>query len=54
MKAVLRGKFVAIQFYNRKQGSNESLKLILKVAREKKEETEAKVSRRKEIIQIRE
>ena len=53
-KAVLRGKFIAIQAYLKKQEKSQisSLTLHLKEL-EKEEQTKPKVSRRKEIIKIR-
>ena len=53
-KAVLRGKFIAIQAYLRKQKKAQinNLSLHLKEL-EKEEQTKPKISRRKEIIQIR-
>ena len=53
-KAVLRGKFVAIQSYPKKQEKSQinSLTLHLKEL-EKEEKTKPKISRRKEIIKIR-
>ena len=53
-KAVLRGKFVAIQVYLKKQETSQinSLTLHLKEL-EKEEQTKPKVSRRKEILKIR-
>ena len=52
-KAVLRGKFIAIQAYLKKQEKTQinNLTLHLKVL-EKDEQTKPKVSRRKEIIKI--
>ena len=53
-KAVLRGKFIAIQPYLKKQGKSQINNLILHLKElEKEEQTEPKVSRRKEIIKIR-
>ena len=54
VKAVLRGKFIAIQSYLRKQEKSQinNLNLHLK-GLEKEEQTKPKVSRRKEIIKIR-
>ena len=54
VKAVLRGKFIAIQSYLKKQEKPQinNLTLYLKEL-EKEEQTKAKVSRRKEIIKIR-
>ena len=53
-KAVLRGKFIAIQAYLKKQEKSQinNLPLHLKEL-EKEEQTKLKVSRRKEIIKIR-
>ena len=53
-KAVLRGKFIAIQSYLRKQEKSQinNLTLYLKQL-EKEEQTKPKVSRLKEIIKIR-
>ena len=53
-KAVLRGKFIAIQAYLKKQEKSQinNLTLYLKEL-EKEEQTKLKVSRRKEIIKIR-
>ena len=53
-KAVLRRKFIAIQFYLKKQETSQinNLNLHLKQL-EKEEQNNPKVSRRKEIIQIR-
>ena len=54
-KAVLRGKFVAIQSYLRKQEKSQTNNLILQLKQlEKEEQTKPKVSRRKEIIKMRE
>ena len=52
-KAVLRGKFIAIQAYLKKQEKSQinNLNLHLKEL-EKEEQTKPKVSRRKEIIKI--
>ena len=54
VKAVQRGKFIAIQAYLKKQEKSQvnNLTLHLKVL-EKEEQTKPKVSRRKEIINIR-
>ena len=53
-KAVLRGKFIAIQVYLRKQKIPQINNLTLHLKElEKEEQTEPKVSRRKEIIKIR-
>ena len=53
-KAVLRGKFIAIQAYLKKQEKSQinNQTLYLKEL-EKEEQTEQKFSRRKEIIKIR-
>ena len=54
-KAVLRGKFIAVQAYLKKQETSQiinNLTLHLKEL-EKGEQTKPKVSRRKEIIKIR-
>ena len=54
-KAVLRGKFIAIQDYLKKQGKSQINNLTLHLKeQEKEEQTKPKVSRRKEIIKIRE
>ena len=54
-KAVLRGKFITIQAHLRKQEKAQINKLTLHLKQLKSEEqTKAKVSRRKEIIKIRE
>ena len=53
-KAVLRGKFIAIQTYLKKQEISQINNLTLHLTeREKEEQTKPKVSRRKEIIKIR-
>ena len=53
-KAVLRGKFIAIQAYLKKQEKSQINNLTLHLKeREKEEQTKPKVSRRKEIIKIR-
>ena len=52
-KAVLRGKFTAIQAYLRKQEKSQINNLTLHLKQLEKEETKPKVSRRKEIIKIR-
>ena len=53
-KAVLWGKFIAIQSYLKKQEKSQINILILHLKLlEKKEQTKPKVSRRKEIIKIR-
>ena len=53
-KAVLRGKFIAIQFYLKKQEASQINHLTLHLKQlEKEEQNNPKVSRRKEIIRIR-
>ena len=53
-KEFLRGKFIAIQFYLRKQEKFQINNLSLHLKQVKKEEqTKSKVSRRKEFIKIR-
>ena len=53
-KAVLRGKFIAIQAYLKKQEKSQINNLTLHIKElEKEEQTKPKVSRRKEIIKIR-
>ena len=53
-KAVLRGKFIAIQSYLKKQETSQINNLTLHLKQlEKEEQTKPKVSRRKEIIKIR-
>ena len=53
-KTVLRGKFIAIQAYLKKQEKSEKNNLTLHLKElEKEEQTQPKVSRRKEIIKIR-
>ena len=53
-KAVLRGKFIAIQAYLKKQEKSQLNNLTLHLQElEKEEQTKPKVSRRKEIIKIR-
>ena len=52
-KAVLRGKFTAIQSYLKKQEKSQINNLTLHLKElEKEEQTKPKVSRRKEIIKI--
>ena len=53
VKAVLRGKFIAIQFYLRKQEKSQTKNLTLHLKQLEKEQTKPKVSIRKEIIKIR-
>ena len=53
-KAVLRGKFIAIQAYLKKQETSRINNLTLHLKQlEKEEQKNPKVSRRKEIIKIR-
>ena len=53
-KAVLRGKFIAIQSYLKKQETSQKNNLTLHLKQlEKEEQKNPKVSRRKEIIKIR-
>ena len=53
-KAVLRGKFITIQAYLKKQEKSQINHLTLHVKElEKEEQTKPKVSRRKEIIKFR-
>ena len=53
-KAVLRGKFIAIQAYVKKQEKSQINNLTLHLKElEKEEQTKPKVSRTKEIINIR-
>ena len=56
-KAVLRGKFIAIQYYLKKQETSQIKNLTLHLKQLEKEEEQQqkppKVSRRKEIINIR-
>ena len=52
-KAVLRGKFIVIPAYLRKQEKSQINNLTLHLKQAEKEETKSKVSRRKEIIKIR-
>ena len=52
-KAVLRGKFIAIQAYLKKQEKSQINNLTLYVKELEKEQTKSKVSRWKEIINIR-
>ena len=53
VKAVLRGRFIAIQAYLRKQEKNQINNLTLHLKQLEKEMKDPRVSRRKEIIQIR-
>ena len=53
-KAVLRGKFIAIQSYLKKQEKSQISNLTLHLKElQKEEQTNLKVSRRKEIIKFR-
>ena len=53
-KAVLSGKFIAIQAYLKRQEKSQIKNLTLHLEElEKEEQTKPKVSRRKEIIKIR-
>ena len=52
-KAVLRGKFIAIQAYLKKQEKSQVNYLTLHLKELEKEQTKPKVRRRKEIIKIR-
>ena len=52
-KAVLRGKFIAIQSYLQKQETSQINNLTLHLKQLQKEQKNPKVSRRKEIIKIR-
>ena len=52
-KAVLRGKFIAIQSYFKKQETSQINNLTLHLKQLEKEQKNPKVSRRKEIIKIR-
>ena len=53
-KAVLRGKFIAIQAYLKKLEKSQVNNLTLHLKKLEKEQTKRKVSRRKEIIKIKE
>jgi len=52
-KAILRGKFIAIQAHLRKQEQAQRNKLTLHLKQLEREQKRPKVSRRKEIIEIR-
>ena len=53
-KAVLRGKFIAIQAYLKKKEKSQIKNLTLQLKElEKEEQTKPKVSKRKEIIKMR-
>ena len=51
-KAVLRGKFIAIQSYLKKQEKHRIDNLTLHLKQLEKEQKKNKISRRKEIIKI--
>jgi len=53
VKAVLRGKFIAIQAYLKKQEKSHINNLTLHLKQLEKEEMNTRVSRRKEILKIR-
>ena len=54
VKAVLRGSFIAVQAYFRKQGNSQINNLTLHLKQLEKEEMKnPRVSRRKEVIKIR-
>ena len=54
VKAVLRGRFIALQAYLKKQGKSQINNLTLHVKQLEKEEVKnSRVSRRKEILNIR-
>ena len=53
-KAVLRGKLIAIQVYLKNQGTSPIKNLTYHLKELEKEQAKPKVSRRKEIIKIRE
>ena len=52
-KAILRGKFIAIKAYLKKQEKSQLNSLTLHLKELEKEQTKPKVIRRKEIIKIR-
>ena len=52
-KAVLRGKFIAMQSYLKKQETTQINNLTLQLKQLEKEKKKPKVSRRKKIIKIR-
>ena len=52
VKAVLRGKFTAIQFYLKKQENDQMDNLTLHLKQQEKEQKNSKISMRKEIIKI--
>ena len=51
-KAVLRGKFIAVQSYLKKQENRQRDNLTLHLKQLEKEEQKPKIRRRKEIIKI--
>ena len=51
-KAVLKGKFIAIQAHLRKQEKDQTNKLSLHLRQLEREQTRCKLNRRKEIIKI--
>ena len=53
LKAVLRGKFIAIQAYLKKQEKSQINNLTLHLKQLEKEEMNPRVSKRKEILKIR-
>ena len=53
VKAVLRGKFIAIQAYLKKQEKTQIKNLTLHLKQLEKEEMNSRVRRRKEIFKIR-
>ena len=53
VKAVLRGKFIAIQTYLKKQERNQINNLILHLKQLKKEIKNPSISRRKETLKVR-
>ena len=53
VKAVLRGKFIAIQAYLKKQETSQINNLTLHLKQLEKEEMNPRFSRRKEILKIR-
>ena len=52
-KTVLRGQFIAIQIYLKKQGKSQIANLTLHLKELEKEQTKAQTRRRKEITEIR-
>uniref|UniRef100_A0A671DPD6 Uncharacterized protein n=1 Tax=Rhinolophus ferrumequinum TaxID=59479 RepID=A0A671DPD6_RHIFE len=53
VKAVLRGKFISLQAYLKKQEKSKISNLMLHLKEREKEEQKPKISRREEIIKIR-